>query len=536
MSRLSELILLVMLLCAPHICAQEATDTLGGYSLSRFLHGVRYSAEVQASFSDGQTPLWLNANKHGLSSLEKQNGYMRAALFRPLSADSLRNWGLGYALDMAVASNYTSDLVVQQAYAEGRWKHGTLTIGSKNWPMELKNNNLSSGSQTHGINARPVPQIRLALADYWTLPFGKQWLHFKGHIAYGWMTDDNWQHSFTRKQSKYADDVLYHSKAGYLKIGNKGSRIPLSLELGLEMAATFSGTCYVRDYENGGLRPMKGEGWLRGAWDALIPAGSDAGETVYKNIAGNQVGSWVMRVNYEREDWSIHLYADKYFEDHSGMFYLDYDGYGNADEWNKHKDWRFMLYDFKDIMLGTELNLHHGSWLRNVVFEYLYTKYQSGPIYHDHNKNIADHIGGVDNYYNHYIFTGWQHWGQAMGNPLYRSPIYNEDGTIEFKGNRFYAFHLGLAGAPSDYLSWRLLCTWQKGYGTYQRPYTSPQENLMLMAEADYHFPDYTALKGWSVRLAYGMDRGKTFGNNYGGQLTIVKTGLLNSQKKKTKK
>ena len=30
----------------------------------------------------------------------------------------------------------------------------------------------------------------------------------------------------------------------------------------------------------------------------------------------------------------------------------------------------------KDIMLGAELNLPHGTWLRNVVFEYLYTKYQ----------------------------------------------------------------------------------------------------------------------------------------------------------------
>jgi hypothetical protein len=29
-----------------------------------------------------------------------------------------------------------------------------------------------------------------------------------------------------------------------------------------------------------------------------------------------------------------------------------------------------------------------------------------------------------------------------MGNPLYRSPIYNSDGKVEVKNNRFLAFHL----------------------------------------------------------------------------------------------
>ena len=56
--------------------------------------------------------------------------------------------------------------------------------------MQLKNQTLSSGSQTLGINARPVPQVRIALPEYWQLPFGGGWLHLKGHIAYGMMTDD----------------------------------------------------------------------------------------------------------------------------------------------------------------------------------------------------------------------------------------------------------------------------------------------------------------------------------------------------------
>ena len=128
-----------------------------------------YSMEMQGSLSQGRTPLWLNANKHGLSSLEEANGYLRTAVERPLSTDSIKRWGLGYGADIIAAMGYDSHFLVQQAYVEARWLHGVLSVGSKEQPMELKNNRLSSGSQTLGINARPVPQVRLSMPQYWNV-------------------------------------------------------------------------------------------------------------------------------------------------------------------------------------------------------------------------------------------------------------------------------------------------------------------------------------------------------------------------------
>ena len=84
---------------------------------------------------------------------------------RPLSNDDGRRWGVGYGVDLALAAGFTSTLVIQQAYIEARWLKGVLTVGAKEQPMELKNQELSSGSQTLGINARPVPQVRIALPD-----------------------------------------------------------------------------------------------------------------------------------------------------------------------------------------------------------------------------------------------------------------------------------------------------------------------------------------------------------------------------------
>ena len=334
------------------------------------LSGLEYKLEAQASLSDGKTPLWLNANKHGLSSLESTNGYLRGSLERPLAEDSLRHWGVGYGLDVAVAHHYTSRLVVQQAYGELRWLHGVLTVGAKEFPMELKNNQLSSGSQTLGINARPVPQVRLSLPEYWVLPFANGWLRLKGHVAYGKTTDQNWQHDFTQQKQKYTDGALFHSKAGYLMIGYPERFFPLSLELGLEMAAQFGGTAYVPWGSD--MRIYKGNNGLSGMWHAFMPGGADVPEegTEYQNAEGNQLGSWMMRVNYDDDSWKLGLYIDKYFEDHSSMLQLDYNGYGTGDEWTVRKKRRYFIYDLKDMLLGLELNIKYGTWLRNVVFEY----------------------------------------------------------------------------------------------------------------------------------------------------------------------
>jgi hypothetical protein len=482
---------------------------------------LHYRVEMQGSFSKGETPLWLNANKYGLSSLKKNNGYVRTSLFRPLSADTLRKWGVGYGVDVAVPVNYTSKFIVQQAYAELRWLHGTITVGSKEYPMELKNNTLSSGSQTLGVNARPVPQVRIALPDYWTLPFANRWLHLKGHIAYGKMTDDSWQHDFTGRQSKFSDDVIYHSKAGYIKIGSEERFFPLSLELGLEMACEFGGTPYYMS--NGELKSRSAGHKISNYWHAFIPSGFDDTDGEYSNIEGDQLGSWVMRINWNADTWRLSLYADHFFEDHSQMFLADYDGYGSGSDWNVKKKSRFYMYKLKDMMLGAELELKYTQWLQNIVVEYLYTKYQSGPYNHDRTQNISDHVAGMDDYYNHSIYTGWQHWGQVMGNPLYRSPIYNTDGLIRVEDNRFMAFHLGAKGCLSDHLDYRLLATYQEGVGTYDNPYTHKQHNVSFMVETAYHFQ-----YGWQVKGAYGMDFGSILGHNAGFQLTISKSGLFN--------
>lgn len=503
---------LLLIMCSPLAMSGQQR------SLTDSIH---YRVEVQTSLSSGDhTPLWLNANKYGLSSLKTENGYLRGAIERPLRVDDGLKWGLGYGIDMALASGFTSKLVVQQAYVEGRWLKGTLTVGAKEFPMELKNQSLSSGSQTLGVNARPVPQVRLALPEYWTIPGTRNWLALKGHIAYGMFTDDNWQKDFTTSKAsnaKHTENVLYHSKAGYLKVGPSS----FTAELGLEMASQFGGRSY-REMHGGIWNWSDNEMGFKALWHALIPGGSEVEEGMYGNAGGNHLGSWMVRLNYETNAFVVSTYLDHYFEDQSAMFQLDYDGYGTGEAWNSKKDHRYVLYDFKDMLLGAELKLKQFCWLNDIVVEYLYSKYQSGPVYHDRTPAYSDHIGGNDNFYNNYVYTGWQHWGQVMGNPLYRSPLYNDDGTIRVANNRMVAWHLGVSGQPLSSLNYRVLATYQDGLGTYDDPFVAPQYNFSLLAELSWLLHD-----GWSIRGAFGIDQGKLLGNNYGAQLSIVKSGIF---------
>lgn len=484
---------------------------------------LTYRVETQATMSDGDhTPLWLNANKYGLSSLDTQNGFLRAAISRPIEQDSCRRWALGATADVAVGYGMTSTLVVQQAYGEVRWLKGLLTIGSKEQPAELKNNELSSGSQCFGINARPVPQVRLSLPDYVAVPLTHGWLGLKGHFSFGCLTDDAWQKDFTNERSKYTEDVLYHSKAGYLRLHKLGSHF--SAEIGLEMACLFGGRSLAKNAAGEYSRYFENQLNLKSFFRAVIPGGNDGenyrSDWAVQGAEGDQLGAWTARLSWDEPSWGVSIYGDHFFEDISQLFHLDYDGYGSGDAWREKQKSRYLVYDLKDMLLGVELRLKHCPWVSNILVEYLHTMYQSGPIYHDHTRDVPDHIGGLDGYYQHGIYAGWQHWGQVIGNPLYRSPLYNADGTVTVQDNRFRALHIGLSGNPLTALHYRLLGTVQKGYGTYSVPFADPRRNLSLLAETTYALRGQA--EGVSVRLGLAIDRGSLLGDNTGAQLSLI--------------
>ena len=496
-----------LLLCATTVIAQEQEFSLTPLS------GLEGRVETQYSFSEGTTPLWLNANKYGMSSLESHNAHVRMKAERKINNDTARQWGIGYAADLALADHFTSHLIVQQLFAKIRYRKTSITIGQKEEPYYLKPRDLSTGSQTLGINSRPMPGIRIALDDYSDFLHG--WMGVKGHFFYGIQTDGNFQKE--REAEKYTDNIIVHHKAGFLRFGKRDR--PITVEAGLEMATQFGGTTYKADgtkisYKKDFISFIK----------AIYGGMSDEESGNYHSSLGNIVGSLMLRVNYQQPSFSISAYADHLFEDNSQLIHLDYDGYGEGEEWDKKKENRMLLYPLRDILAGIELRLKHFNPLNHIVIEYINSRDQSGPIYHDHSMVIPDHIGGLDNYMNHGIYGSWSHWGQIIGNPLYRAPLYDGH-ALKTTNNRFTAWHIGLAGNPTPSLSYRFLATWQKGWGTYDNPFTFMQRNFSMLAETECNLN--SIVKGISVRGAFALDRGSILGDNTGAQLSIIWNGIL---------
>lgn len=486
-------------LCNPTLSAQKHTNALACIADS-----TRIEIEAQGTLNNGQTPLWMVSNRYGLSCVNGDYAYERAGIFHDTSADSLRKWRIGYGLDLALTQNSGQGVhfYVQQAYADFEWKRWRLTVGSKNHRMEMKNNELSSGSQTFGINARSIPQVRIELPEYTLFSRKAPWIAVKGHFAYGIMTDGRWQKDYVSEGGKYTKHTFCHSKAIYFRLGNE-SRFPLSGEFGLETACEFGGTAYNVVGYTAAYTKLKTGHAFKDFVKAIYGGGSDVTDEGYANAGGNTLGSWLFALKYKGKKWSIRTYYDHFFEDHSQMF---------------------LQYGWLDGLLGFEAEMPKNPVLSHVVYEYVRTDYQSGAVYHDPTADISESIMGRDNYYNHVIYQGWQHWGQAIGNPLYTSPLYDDNGALGFTNNRFRAHHIGISGDPTATIHYRLLFSHARNLGTYERQLDRIRYANHWYAEVTFHPRHIARSTGWSVTGGVGGDAFNTEGNNFGAQLTIHKT------------
>ena len=477
-------------------------------TLSRLVEDVQYGGSLRGTFGSGDNaPFWFTNNRYGLGALGNNTFLARTFIKRDIEADSQRVWRIGYGAELAAGYGNQCKFNIQQAYFDAQWRMLRLSLGQKERPSELKNGELSTGGMTLGTNARPVPQVRLELPDFWNVPGTKGWLAIKAHIAYGIYTDNKWQRAFNAGRGDlYTQNSMFHSKALFFRIGNE-EKFPLTLKWGLEMACQFGGKGYnVRSYQ--GEKLEQGVKLGGNILKALVPSGGDVNDDVFSNAAGNHIGSWHARLDWQDKNWSVGGYMEHLFEDHSQIG---------------------MQYGFwKDMLLGIEVNLPKNPYVSCIVYEHLGTKNQSGPIFHDATIENPQQISANDNYYSHHVYGSWQHAGYMMGNPLILSPMYNRyhgiRSSLTCNFSRANAHHVGLKGNPTDWLSWRAIYTYEKNLGTYDRPVIDPLEGHFLLLEATYR---PRQLKGLSVTAAYGHNSGTLLGKANGAMLTVSWDGWI---------
>ena len=491
------------------ICALLCAVINTWAQISRLGENVQYSFSVQGTAGDGDNaPFWFTNNRYGLGTTENFSGLVRVAMWRTVETDSLWFWRMGYGVDLASPINSENGyFCIQQAYADIEWKMLRLSLGQKERPSELKNPYLSTGGMTLGVNARPIPQIRLEMPNFWAIPGTRGIFSFKAHMAYGWYADAKWQKKFNAGTDNiYTKGSMFHSKALFIRLGNR-ELFPLEVTGGLEMACQFGGTGFNVQQYAGGL--LSEEIKLGGnVWNAFFPSGGDVNDENYTNAAGNQLGSWHLRFDWKKKEWNIGIYMEHFFEDHSQMFFQ---------------------YGWKDMLLGVELNLSKNPLLTTAIYEYNTTMHQSGPIYHDKTEENPIQISGLDDYYRNHIYGAWQMGGFALGNPMLLSPIYNKyfssPGSLYPCHNRIQVHHVGLAGNPSQEWAWKVMYTHQYSLGTYNQPSIDPCSANYLLLEATYT-PIWAP--GLSLSASYGHNDGNLLGTSNGAMLTIKFSGWMN--------
>ena len=451
--------------------------------------------ETFGSASSGKySPFWIVSNKYGVVPLQAGNAYLRTGIFHdhPFQNGIILSAGA----DLLAATPRTGNVYVQQLFATIQYRFLNLTIGSKENYTSLWDKALSSGDMVLSPNARPIPEINLSVPHFTAVPFTKGHLQFRGNIEEGRSFDSRYLQSFTNGQTVYVKNVLWHHKSLHIRLLDPDEKFPLTAIAGMRHDAQWGGTSTDPEI---GKQPMTIKDYLR---VFLGKAGDSEAQIIdQNNVLGNHYGSYDIRFGYLSHFFDVYLYMQHFFDDTSGM----------------------ELYNLPDGLYGIQVDIPAFSILNKIVFEYLETRFQSGPVHYilfDHSK-YPGYGGGYDNYYNNdeYV-TGVSYFNRGLGSPLLISPEYNGKGSLGFKNNRVRAFHIGFQGYLSKQISYRFLATSSEGWGNMYAPYLKKENNIMCSAKVSYCHP---RLENWLFTGEVAADFGATYGNNTGVSLSVLR-------------
>jgi len=419
----------------------------------------------------GQLPFWLWANQLGryhaesqtVQNLEFNGNYNKTIGTSDFSIIS------GARLNLLLADD--NDIRFTELYGGLNWK--SLQIKAGAFADQEKYEGLSStnGNMAASLNARPHPKVRAGFNRFVHLT---PWFSIYGFYEEGLLNDP-----------RYVEDARLHRKAFYFRFGGKGS---WQITGGMEHFVMWGGT-----------HPVYGE--LQG-WEAYFDyilgkaGGENALPTDQANVAGNSYGTYQLEIKKDLDQWQASFYLSHPFDDKSGM------------EWDNYKDnlWGVFLSRKKQQPL-----------IQSLLFEYFYTKNQSGHIHLVSKPDGGLHGRGLDNYFNHGVYrSGTTYEQMAMVSPLF-APVTLSDGiAMGFENTRFSGFHVGASGFISETLRWKTMLTYSNNFGQYidgeLDSYQPSRKQAMSLLELKWAPKNKTFDFGGSLAADHGslFDRGKS--------------------------
>ena len=405
--------------------------------MNEFFLSLMLLGSVSAS---GTMPFWAYANRFDL--MPRSPGYtalLRTGMNYGGDADFQYHWALSAGLRNDKYD--TPSFIPDEIYAGVKWKKLALDLGMRHPELDfigsspsLGSLSVTGGNITMSGNARSMPGYCITLypADF---PFTKGHLQVAARFADYAMTD-----------IRFEGKTLVHNTALYLT----GNVWRFSLTLGLDHWAQWDGS-NLSNY----FRTILAKN-----------AGKDGTLSDQMNVIGNHLGSERIAIAYKGNGWRAEFRHDIPFEDKSGLLFKNFpDGVNTLS----------LSFEEKD------------RWVSDVVYEYHYTMFQSGPIHDPETDEQGRFIpwrpglnyDGGDNYFNNGERpSGWTHFGMTAGTPLF-FPTGTLSGSWPgankavrgVENNRIKAHHAGLSGKLFRKIPYRLMITYTQCFGTYGKPY-----------------------------------------------------------------
>lgn len=450
-------------------------------------------AEVIAVVSsEDTTPFWITANRQGRFS---EAGSQFLARFEAHGHNTLTSFNrsdlkLAYGTDFIARPGAPSAATFNQAYLKLSAYNMELSAGRFHNVSPVHDAVLGMGSLGVSGNATPIPQIRLGLTNWTSLPFTGGFVDIRAHLAHGWLEKD-----------RYTQSPYYQEKVGHIRFGGN---FPVNIYGGLAHYSMWGGS----NNPVFGDLPSK----FSDFWRVFVGIGGDerAPDVEADYLLGDHLGAWDFGLMIETKALSATLYRQMPLETKDNL----------------------KLKSLQDALNGVSIRFDErlNIPIRGITYEFLYTKWQDGPrvenVLEDGTRcfefpeRCRDLYQGDENYYNHHIYRdGWATQGRSIGNPLFRlnnTPL--SQSVWGFDNNRIVAHHLGMEALV---LNTRLIAkiTASRNYGIRRNPFENRADQLSIGLLTEHK----SRLMGYPVILITDIawDSGDLFGSQLGGAIGL---------------
>ena len=430
-------------------------------------------------------PFWATSNRYGILP-DSRGSLLEARLFSDFNSKHI--FQLAYGISAAAYLSHDDNaILLDQLYISGKWKKLRLDLGMIHRETEYNGVSFTNGNIIYSNNARTMPGYNLH-SDYIAVPWTHQVFSFQFNWADYLMIDD-----------RYVHHTRLHNKSIFLKITPHAR---LEIILGLEHWVQWGGTS-----SRYGKQPSSFKDYLRIVCGKAGGDGATNSDII--NALGNHLGREHLRINYKGDNYLLSFYHDIPFEDGSGT------------DFRSFPDGVYAFY------FGSK---EKKRWLSDIIYEFNYTKYQSGR-YHNPPGHPVEVLGGNDNYFNNGEYqSGWTLYGRTIGSPLMTPHEPNAKGiTLGIYNNRIIGHHIGLKGQAWKKIPYKIMLTYTLNYGQYVKPLPqAPQKQFSFALEAA--LPQTPKLP---LRIDVGIygDWGEFLPNNLGFTLKLSRKDIIKRKK-----